>query len=96
MEKNKTYWFKRKRYGYGWVPTTWKGWSAIILYLVAVLLPLIIFKDLFIKEEASDIYKYVFYVLTLTVILVAISYLKGPKAKWRWGVKEDDNPEEDY
>jgi hypothetical protein len=25
------YWFKRKAYGWGWVPATWQGWLTILV-----------------------------------------------------------------
>lgn len=30
------YWFKRKRYGLGSVPSTWQGWGVTIAYLVGL------------------------------------------------------------
>lgn len=30
------YWFKKKKYGYGWFPGNWKGWAALVAYLVIV------------------------------------------------------------
>jgi hypothetical protein len=31
------YWFKRKLYGWGWVPVKWQGWSVIAVWLLLVL-----------------------------------------------------------
>ncbi|HAS6247990.1 TPA: hypothetical protein I7203_16700, partial [Vibrio vulnificus] len=35
--KNKTVWFPKRRYGWGWdVPTTWQGWMVLGSYCVAL------------------------------------------------------------
>jgi hypothetical protein len=31
------YWFKPHAYGYGATPSTWKGWAAVLGYVVAIL-----------------------------------------------------------
>jgi hypothetical protein len=33
---DREYWFERKRYGYGWVPISWQGWSVAVLYGIAL------------------------------------------------------------
>jgi hypothetical protein len=30
-------WFKRKRFGLGWVPTSWQGWLATAVYLFFII-----------------------------------------------------------
>jgi len=27
------YWFKRRAYGWGWVPATWQGWLTLLVFL---------------------------------------------------------------
>jgi len=83
------YWFKRKLYGYGWTPARPQGWMVVIGYVIAILFLAfrldesvtgeVIVNDLFIPVAA------------LTVLLVIISYKKGEKPKWQWGLKKDDN-----
>ncbi len=34
MEKR--YWFRAKKYGYGWTPTTWEGWFILLFYVAFV------------------------------------------------------------
>jgi hypothetical protein len=31
-----TYWFKRKRYGYGYYPATWQGVLSILIFLICL------------------------------------------------------------
>lgn len=28
-------WFRRKRFGYGWTPSSWEGWLATLLFVLA-------------------------------------------------------------
>lgn len=80
----KDIWFKAKRYGYGWYPCTWQGWLMIALYFIVV------FGNFFLidkyAESAKDVLS-IFLPITVvsTIILVILAYLKGEKAKWRWG-----------
>lgn len=73
----KTIWFKRKRYGWGWYPVGWKGWSVITAYLAVVGVGSFLFEN-----EATRLSILLF---VSTVFLVAISYLKGEAPKWQWG-----------
>lgn len=88
------YWFKRKRYGYGWVPATWQGWLVIVMYSILVLLGALFLT----RENASEgdnilVFATSFVVATGT--LLVITHYTGPKPKWRWGKKPTDNPKED-
>ena len=90
------HWFKRKRYGWGWVPITWQGWLTIVIYLVLVLLG-----SLFLgrNETAPDTKNHlVFWTVTVvaTGLLFVVTYYTAPKPRWRWGKKPDDNPKEDF
>lgn len=74
------YWFKRKLYGWGWVPVTWQGWTTLIVYLLIVLLltrtPLI----------QNNPFAFFASIIILTMALLAICYKKGEKPAWQWGV----------
>ena len=90
--KTSKYWFKRKRYGWGWVPITWQGWLLFAVLIVGALLPAIYF-----DTDGGNI-SWGFLVF-LGVYIASFVYLvsrKSPKPKWRWGKTENDNPEEDF
>lgn len=79
MPHEPQYWFRAKRYGWGWgLPVKWQGWAVLLGYVLAlgagvVWLPL--------PRPGA----HVAYVLAITVGLVATCYLKGEPPKWRWG-----------
>lgn len=93
---SKKYWFKRRRYGYGWTPVTWQGWATIIIYLFALL------GYAFTMDEASpegtleDVYTYLGVVFAMTIVLIIVTSVKGPRPKWRWGQKDTDDPNIDW
>lgn len=94
--KNK-YWFKRKRYGYGFVPSTWQGWVLTGVYLVAILvLGLIFDKDIEQVTKASDLYYFLGGLVLVSAVFFPLIFHFSPKAEWRWGKDERYNPEEDF
>lgn len=89
-------WFKRRRFGYGWTPSTWEGWAVLGVYLLIVLIPAFILKDAHSNSANKEAFFYLGYVLIATGCLLLITYKKGPKPKWRLGKKSTDNPDEDF
>ncbi len=94
--KNNDYWFKRRRYGYGWFPVSWQGWTVFGVYLLLVIAGALMIMDVSPEDEAREVAFYLLFVAVLTVCLITITMKKAPKAKWRWGKSDSDNPDEDY
>lgn len=88
MEEKKDIWFKRKRYGWGWVPVTWQGWAVTIGYIVLALA-----FALTIDENSSSrevFFTFVIPDILLTITLIRIAYRKGEKPRWQWGEDKGD------
>lgn len=79
------FWFKRRRYGWGWYPVTWQGWGAVGLYLLAVGI-----------IASWDSLWSVAAIAFATLLLLLVTILRGPSPRWRWGPRPEDNPDEDY
>jgi hypothetical protein len=85
------YWFKRKVYGWGWVPATWQGWFVTLLYILLISI------FVFTREEAvsgnpdsgSNFLVLGLPIIVLTTIFIFIAYKKGEKPKWQWGLPKD-------
>jgi sterol desaturase/sphingolipid hydroxylase (fatty acid hydroxylase superfamily) len=86
----KKYWFKAKKYGYGWYPATKEGWLVMLVWLVAFLALVKIFL-LNLKDGPKELYWYLPSVFLITGILIFVAYKTGEPARWRWG--EDDKKE---
>ncbi len=96
-KKTVKYWSKRKRYGYGWTPTTWQGWTVLGVWLAFAFILTLYYSKLngaSNDEEYSLIYLILFFLSTVPMIL--IFYKTGPKPKWRWGKSKDDDPDLDW
>jgi len=77
------YWFRAKRYGWGWgLPSSWQGWVVLLMYLALVLggIPLV--------QVPKGNLVYIVYLLGLTAVFIAICWLKGEPGRWRWGDRD--------
>jgi lipoprotein signal peptidase len=44
MPAERAYWFRAKRYGWGWgLPTTWQGWMVLVAFVVLLVIASIVF-----------------------------------------------------
>ena len=81
-----TYWFKAKKYGWGWYPATWQGWAVLGVYLIIVLAN-------FFRVDANSysvsdtVLGFTPELIVLTAILIGVCYLTGEKPGWHWGEK---------
>lgn len=96
QKQSTNYWFKRRRYGWGWVPVTWQGWITLIAFLGVVIAAAA--TQLPAKPEQpsqSELIQFFAIFTTAVLALIAICAVKGPVPHWRWGKKPSDNPDED-
>lgn len=84
----KGYWFKRKLYGWGWVPVTWQGWTVIGLWLASVLAFAF---TLEIDSPLREVFSaFILPTIFLTSLLIWICYKKGQRPRWQWGEDKED------
>ena len=72
------YWFPAKRFGWGWrFPAAWQGWVVLIIYLTLVIggIPVV--------QATNGNLVYVAYLFVLTVVLIAICWVKGEPTHWQ-------------
>ncbi|HCG6123154.1 TPA: hypothetical protein NJ077_004673 [Vibrio parahaemolyticus] len=78
----KDIWFQRKQYGWGWgLPNVWQGWVVYGVYVAS----LFVFSAY--VDPKAHILGWLLGVVILSVILIAVCYLKGETPKWSWGKK---------
>lgn len=82
--KKPIYWFKAKKYGWGWYPCTWQGWAILAAY---VAFTIYLFRDIDLNSENASraFIGFVPEVVLSTLILIGICYKTGEKPRWRWG-----------
>lgn len=82
------YWFKRKMYGYGWVPAKPAGWVVLGIYVVFILAITLLVNPQ--PTEQTTIAHVAIPLLAATIVLLIITWKKGEPLKWQWGKKEDE------
>lgn len=84
------FWFKAKKYGWGWYPATWQGWAILVMYVFALNSNFLFVNNT--EHSVSDVLMNFFpNAYILTVFLIIICYTTGEKPKWRWGSKEQEH-----
>jgi len=74
------YWFKRKLYGWGWVPVKWQGWLVVLLAIS------IFFAGIYVGETDDAPGAAGLGFLLMLIIIFFFGYWKGEKPKWSWGI----------
>lgn len=78
-------WFKRKLYGWGWVPVTWQGWLVVAVSLAIG----IIGTYLGDKDDSPGLGG--LSLLIMIGIIFFFGYKKGEKPRWQWGLKKGED-----
>jgi len=81
------YWFKRKLYGWGWVPARVQGWLVLGAYIVAVVI--FVLRAEAVVSLVDAIRQVIAPVLVLTIILLVVCYKTGEKPTWQWGMRAE-------
>jgi hypothetical protein len=84
-------WFKRKLYGWGWVPAKWQGWAVLAVFIGYLLW---IGRDFESQLNAFQIsgehpVPFLLQVGIGIAVLIGICYWKGEKPRWQWGITKD-------
>ncbi|PIS05138.1 MAG: hypothetical protein COT81_02680 [Candidatus Buchananbacteria bacterium CG10_big_fil_rev_8_21_14_0_10_42_9] len=80
------YWFKRKAFGWGWVPVKWQGWVVTAIGVA------IAFGGIYIGEVDDAPGAMLLGIVIGAGIMLYFGYKKGEKPKWSWGFpKKDDD-----
>ena len=84
-DDRKRYWFRAKRYGWGWgFPLTWQGWVALALFVGLFV------ADIFLFPPRQQLVPFLVYALTISAVFIALCWLTGEPPRWRWGDGEND------
>ena len=77
----KKYWFVRKLYGYGWMPSSKEGWFVILLAAIIVIYAAV-------NLENNPVFGYTTIILT-GIALISVCYKTGESLKWQWGKRKE-------
>jgi len=81
------YWFKAKKYGWGWYPSTWEGWVVFGIFIIFNFYQFININSE--NYSGSDILiNYAPLLIASLFILIAFCFITGEQPRWRWGDKK--------
>ena len=83
------YWFKRKLFGWGWVPVKWQGWVVILAFIAFLLWSGLDLESVGDPTRGMLIWFFARLILAIAV-LITICYKTGESPKWQWGVLDED------
>lgn len=83
-------WFKRKRYGWGWTPSSWEGWLVLFIWAIFFIRNTILISGIE-EENKHELPQLLLLQILSIVVVIFISYWKGESPRWQWGEKRTDN-----
>ena len=78
------YWFRAKRFGWGWYPASWQGFLIILAY-VLFLGFVFTYGDERSRSVSDTLYKVAPWFVLATLILLVICLKTGERPRWNWG-----------
>lgn len=88
-----TSWFKRRRYGWGWTPSTWQGWALLVAMVLLIAVPAFLLPR---STGGAAMIGFLAWTFGVVAVFSAIATVKGPRPRWRWGRSDHDDPDEDF
>lgn len=88
---NHKYWFKARRYGWGWTPVTWQAWVLLTIYALILTVSAVLLLP-GTKDNATNfvgVVAFILIFLSATFLLIGICFKKGEKPGWNWGNSKD-------
>lgn len=78
------YWFKRKLYGWGWVPVKLQGWLVVIIGIAFLM------AGLYIGETDDAPGAALLGLILMLALIFLFGFWKGEKPRWQWGSPKKD------
>lgn len=85
----KKFWFKRKRYGWGWYPSSWQGWLLNFVYII-LLVCILGNVDQYTNSDLDTVIYIVVPAIILTCIFIVITWMTGERPRWQWAKRVED------
>ncbi len=84
MPKPAKPWFVAHRYGWGWFPATWQGWTVLLVWTVLVLAG-----ALGLNAWPTIHWLWLPFLLVMVFLLAAVCWTTGERPRWRWGTTDE-------
>ena len=77
-------WFVRKRYGWGWQPATWEGWTVLLLFVLSNFVNIFLV-NLNSLSESAQLLELIPWIFFSGALLIGVCVIKGETPRWQWG-----------
>jgi hypothetical protein len=82
MDDVTRYWFRAKRYGWGWgLPLVWQGWVVLLVWIS------VFFAGMGLLRSSRRL-AFIGFSVVMIGLLTLICYIKGEPPRWRWGERQ--------
>jgi hypothetical protein len=89
------YWFKARKRGVGWTPSTWKGWAVLVLY-IGFLIHSFIQVDGQSHSNSDTLISFLPRFLIFSSLLTIITYMTGEPTTWHHEhIKSSEEPKKE-
>ncbi|MGH9858017.1 MAG: hypothetical protein ACRD4B_09255 [Acidobacteriota bacterium] len=78
------YWFKRRLYGWGWVPVKWQGWTVVAVGIAVAI------AGIYVGETDDAPGAALLGILLAIALLFIFGYRKGERPRWQWGLPQKE------
>lgn len=83
------YWFKRKLFGWGWVPVRWQGWFVVLDFVLFLILNSMILASTTTPVPTNtDLAWFFLRIIIALILLLIICYKTGERPRWQWGISK--------
>lgn len=91
MKNEKEFWFKRRRIGWGWSPSSREGWFITLIFLIFIIV--LSFRTENISDPKEIFWQFLLPLGISILALIIIAYKTGEKPRWSWNWKNKKNHE---
>jgi hypothetical protein len=84
-EPRETYWFRAKRYGWGWTPCSWQGWSVLAVWASVFTAFVLGAAAAAASSDAVVFAAMIALAVVSTLVLVYVGWRSGERPGWHWG-----------
>jgi hypothetical protein len=82
MSNDQRYWFRAKRYGWGWgLPCAWQGWVVFSLWFAGFVIGTRFLLPRYLPAHLA-------FTVVMVGVLLLVCYKKEEPPAWRWGDRQ--------
>lgn len=89
MNEDNRIWFRRKWFGWGWMPITWQGWLATLAYVLTIV-PIFQLADKYSHSNSDSLIAFAVPFIGASILFSLLIRATGQwPPRWHWGIPKD-------